>query len=194
MFPVPPVIKVYRNPTGLCEKKQQTNLVKLFNVSGLHCSSWPILKVGVEERLADEQCLLWLHPSVDGATHSQVLSSSVIHWWCGHTLFLWSPSKMFKVTRVKHKGIIPTAYLAWIMFQWGMKMAAYIDLNFFVKVQLIVEHIICAVLAAVVKTKHREPKLHWQIAVISEPCKQSQKLKQFQDVRGKKEKMHLNSP
>lgn len=41
-----------------------------------------------------------------------------------------------------------------------MELAAYIDLNFFVKVQLIVEHIICAVFAAVVKTKHHEPKLH----------------------------------
>lgn len=75
-----------------------------------------------------------------------------------------------------------------------MKLTAYIDLNFFVKVQLIVEHIICVVFAAVVKTKHHKPKLHWQIAVILEPCKQSQKQKQFQDVRGKKEKMSLNSP
>lgn len=35
--------------------------------------------MGVVERLADEQYLLWLHPSVDGAMHSQVLSSSAIH-------------------------------------------------------------------------------------------------------------------
>lgn len=34
-----------------------------------------------------------------------------------------------------------------------MKLDAYIDLNFFIKVQLIVENIICAVFAAVKKTK-----------------------------------------
>lgn len=37
------------------------------------------IEMGVVERLADEQCLLWLHPSVDGATHSQVLPSSARH-------------------------------------------------------------------------------------------------------------------
>lgn len=66
-----------------------------------------------------------------------------------------------------------------------MKLDAYIDMNFFIKVQHIVEDIICAVFAAVVKTKLHEPNLNWQIAVIiSEPYKLSYKLKQFQDKRG----------
>lgn len=48
-----------------------------------------------------------------------------------------------------------------------MKLDAYIDLNFFIKVQLIVENIVCAVFAAVKKTKHHKHNLNWQLAVIS---------------------------
>lgn len=40
-----------------------------------------------------------------------------------------------------------------------MKLDAYIDLNFFIKVQLVVENIICVVFAAVKKTKHHKHNL-----------------------------------
>lgn len=54
-----------------------------------------------------------------------------------------------------------------ITFQWAIKTDAYIYLDFFIEVQLIVDHIVCAVFAAVAKTKHHEPNLKWQLAVIS---------------------------
>lgn len=44
-----------------------------------------------------------------------------------------------------------------------MKLDAYIDLNVFIEVQLIVENIICAVFAAVKKTKHHKHTLNWQL-------------------------------
>lgn len=40
-----------------------------------------------------------------------------------------------------------------------MKLDAYIDLNFFIKMQLVVENIIRAVFAAVQKTKHHKHNL-----------------------------------
>lgn len=52
---------------------------------------------------------------------------------------------------------------AGIFLEGGMKLDAYMDLNFFIKVQLIVENIICAVFAAVKKKTPQTDFDHFRI-------------------------------
>lgn len=84
---------------------------------------------------------------------SQASSSSAGHGWCVHGLFLLSPFMLLKGEK-NTLNFDPHTYLSTLpissmLFIIHYIYIAYKFLNFVVEVQLIVDHVICLVFAAV---------------------------------------------